>query len=227
MIWTWWMTLLVIFAVLFLIGCIPVGGDVRYDENGVVIKAKAGPIRIQILPKGDKPNKKKAKKTKPKKAKPKKEKPKKGKSKKEQTPAAEGEKKKSPLLANGIDSVFELLEIATDTLGNLRRKLRLEELQLYVTFDGGDPAKAAINYGRAWAVLGGLTPYFERIFVIKKRDIRPLFEYNNQKMQIKAHLVLTITIGRILALGLRAGVKFLKFMVNNKKAVQTNESSSC
>ena len=30
MTWTWWMTLLVIFAVLVLIGCIPVGVDARY-----------------------------------------------------------------------------------------------------------------------------------------------------------------------------------------------------
>ena len=217
--WTWWMTLLVILAVLVLIGCIPVGGDVRYDENGAVIKVKAGPIRIRILPKKDKPKKKKAKKTKPKTENPKKETAKK--------PAVEGEKKKSPLLANGIDSVFELLEIGTDTLGNLRRKLRLEELQLYVTFGGDDPARSAVSYGRAWAVIGAITPYLERIFVIKKRDIQPVFQYNNQKMQVKAHLVLTITIGRIFSLGLRAGIRFLKFLIKNKKAVQTNESSSC
>ena len=45
MTWTWWMTLLVIFAVLVLIGCIPVGVDARYSADGVFLTAKLGPFR--------------------------------------------------------------------------------------------------------------------------------------------------------------------------------------
>ena len=37
MTWTWWMTLLVIAAVLLLIGCIPVGVDARYGSDGVFL----------------------------------------------------------------------------------------------------------------------------------------------------------------------------------------------
>ena len=33
MTWTWWMTLLAIFAALVLIGCIPVGVDARYNAE--------------------------------------------------------------------------------------------------------------------------------------------------------------------------------------------------
>ena len=44
MTWTWWMTLLVIFAVLVLIGCIPVGVDARYSADGVFLTAKLGPF---------------------------------------------------------------------------------------------------------------------------------------------------------------------------------------
>ena len=50
MTWTWWMTLLVIFAVLVLIGCIPVGVDARYSEADVFLAAKIGPFRLQLLP---------------------------------------------------------------------------------------------------------------------------------------------------------------------------------
>ena len=50
MTWTWWMTLLAIFAALVLIGCIPVGVDARYNAEGVFLAAKLGPIRLQLLP---------------------------------------------------------------------------------------------------------------------------------------------------------------------------------
>ena len=55
--WTWWMTVLVILAVLVLIGCIPVGVDAAYGEGGVLLSAKLGFLKLQLLPK--KPKKEK------------------------------------------------------------------------------------------------------------------------------------------------------------------------
>ena len=207
MTWTWWMTLLVIFAVLVLIGCIPVGVDARYSADGVFLTAKLGPFLLQLLP--QKPKKK------PKKRKPQQKQPKK-------TPAkAEPQAKKpNPLLSGGVDGLMQLLDLAFDTLGDLRRKLRVNELTLYVLIGGADdPAKAAMGYGRAWAAIGAITPSLERLFVIKKRDIRPALDYTISNTQIDAHLVTTITIGRSLALALRAGIRFLKILNERKKAV--------
>lgn len=205
MTWTWWMTLLVIFAVLVLIGCIPVGVDARYGADGIFLAAKIGPLRLQLLP--QKPKKKKKKPAKqPPAVKPAEKKP--------------AEKKQNPLLSGGVDGLLQLLGLAFDTLGDLRRKLRVNELTLHVTVPGGDdPAKAAMNYGRAWAAIGALTPAVERLFVIKKRDIQPELNYNETQMKVDAHLVTTITIGRSLALALRAGVGFLKILNERKKAV--------
>lgn len=205
MTWTWWMTLLVIFAVLVLIGCIPVGVDARYGADGIFLAAKIGPFRLQLLP--QKPKKKKKKPAKqPPAVKPAEKKP--------------AEKKQNPLLSGGVDGLLQLLGLAFDTLGDLRRKLRVNALMLHVTVPGGDdPAKAAMNYGRAWAAIGALTPAVERLFVIKKRDIQPELNYNETQMKVDAHLVTTITIGRSLALALRAGVGFLKILNERKKAV--------
>lgn len=205
MTWTWWMTLLVIAAVLVLIGCIPVGVDARYGAAGVFLAAKLGPVRLQLLP--QKPKKKKKKPAKqPPAVKPAEKKP--------------AEKKQNPLLSGGVDGLMQLLTLALDTLGDLRRKLRVNALMLHVTVPGGDdPAKAAMNYGRAWAAIGALTPAVERLFVIKKRDIQPELNYNETQMKVDAHLVTTITIGRSLALALRAGVGFLKILNERKKAV--------
>ena len=116
--------------------------------------------------------------------------------------------------------LMQLLDLAFGTLGDLRRKLRVNELTLYVLIGGADdPAKAAMGYGRAWAAIGAITPSLERLFVIKKRDIRPALDYTISNTQIDAHLVTTITIGRSLALALRAGIRFLKILNERKKAV--------
>ena len=217
--WTWWMTVLVILAVLVLIGCIPVGVDAAYGEGGVLLSAKIGFFKLQILS-----------------AKPKK--PEKPKKPKQQKPAAssapsaapdapaEPAAKKKLALPGGLNGILRLVNLALSTLGDLRRKLRVEELTLHVTFAGDDPADAALHYGQAWAAVGALMPALDRLFVIKKRDIRPILDYNREQMSVDAHLILTITIGRALALGLKAGLGFLKLLNDSKKAVRTHESSS-
>ena len=217
--WTWWMTVLVILAVLVLIGCIPVGVDAAYGEGGVLLSAKIGFFKLQILP-----------------AKPKK--PEKPKKPKQQKPAAssapsaapdapaEPAAKKKLALPGGLNGILRLVNLALSTLGDLRRKLRVEELTLHVTFAGDDPADAALHYGQAWAAVGALMPALDRLFVIKKRDICPILDYNREQMSVDAHLILTITIGRALALGLKAGLGFLKLLNDSKKAVRTHEPSS-
>ena len=142
--WTWWMTVLVILAVLVLIGCIPVGVDAAYGEGGVLLSAKISFFRLRILP---------AKPKKPKK-------PKKAKKSKQQKPAAspapsaapdaptaETAPQKKLALPGGLRGILRLVNLALSTLGDLRRKLRVEELTLHVTFAGGDPADAALHYG--------------------------------------------------------------------------------
>lgn len=212
--WTWWMTVLVILAVLVLIGCIPVGVDAAYGEGGVLLSAKIGFFRLQILPaKPKKPKKpKKAKKSKQRKpaASP-------APSAAPDAPTAEAAPQKKLALPGGLNGILRLVNLALSTLGDLRRKLRVEELTLHVTFAGDDPADAALHYGQAWAAVGALMPALDRLFVIKKRDICPILDYNREQMSVDAHLILTITIGRALALGLKAGLGFLKLLNDSKK----------
>ena len=172
---TWWMVLLLIFGILFLIGCIPVGVDAAYLGGSFTLKVKIWLLRLQILPaKPKKPKMEKASAAKDGK------KPAGGKDKapaaKEAQTAVGAEKPaqatpKKAFLTGGVQEILDLARLAADTLGNLRRKLRMEELMLRVRFGGGDDAaKTAILYGRAWAVIGALLPCLERIFVIKKRS---------------------------------------------------------
>ncbi len=211
----WWMTCLLVFGALFAAGCIPVGVDAAYHPAGYHVKLKIGPVRILLLPRPEKQKKKRKKR----------------KSAEKETPQKPVKKKdsgqkKSPLaLPGGLDGILSLARLGCDVLGRFRRKLRVERLYLRVVF-GGDAAKAAMNYGRAWAFIGALTPMLERCFVIRERDMQPELRYEQPGMTLEAQLVLTITIARALALALFAGVEFLKLMKNTKKGGAKYEPSS-
>ena len=200
-----WVVFGIVIAVFVLIGCIPVGVDASYRENELALRLKIWLFRVQVLP-----AKEKKKKPKPKAKKPTAKKP---------DAKPEKPKKQVSMPKLTLSDILALADLACDTLGNLRRKLRVEVLVLHVTLDGSDPAKAAMLYGRVWAALGALTPKLEQLFVIKKRDIQPILDYNEKEMKLDAQLVLTITIGRAVSLALRAGVRFLKLWLNKKKAV--------
>ena len=97
---------------------------------------------------------------------PQKQKKKPKKEKKEEAPKkaakAPEEKKKTSVIPGGLDGIFSLVQLGCDVLGDFKRKLRVEKLMLHVTF-GGDAARAAINYGKAWAAIGALTPMLDRL----------------------------------------------------------------
>lgn len=201
-----WVVFGIVIAVFVLIGCIPVGVDARYMENELSLRLKIGLLKMQVLP------------AKPKKAAPKKKKKTAKKAAASQKP--EKPKKKASMPKLTLSDILALVNLACDTLGDLRRKLRVEVLTLHVVLGGDDPAKAAMQYGGAWAAIGMLNPKLDQLFVIKKRDIQPILDYNEKEMSISAQLALTITIGRALSLGLKAGARFLKLWINKKKAVQ-------
>lgn len=201
-----WVVFGIVIAVFVLIGCIPVGVDARYMENELSLRLKIGLLKMQILP------------AKPKKAAPKKKKKTAKRAAASQKP--EKLKKKALMPKLTLSDILALVNLACDTLGDLRRKLRVEVLTLHVVLGGDDPAKVAMQYGSAWAVIGMLNPKLDQLFVIKKRDIQPILDYNENETKISAQLALTITIGRALSLGLKAGARFLKLWINKKKAVQ-------
>lgn len=207
---SWWMIVLLVLAVLDFIGCILVGVDVGFDGE-VRLAIKIGFIRVRILP--SKPKKpKKQKKKQPAAKKP------------AQKPAAAPKK---PLFSGDPKELRALLQLCVQTLGDLRRKLRVEVLTLFVYFGGGDdPAKNAIAYGRAWAVIGSITPLLDQLFVIQKRRIEPRFAPQEDKLRVEGRIVLTITIGRALALGIRAGLGFLRIVSNKKKGDAEHEPPS-
>ena len=214
----WWITL----GILVLLAILPLGVSIRYDEDGAVVRVILGPVKFTVYPRPqkDKKPKKEKKKDEPKAA----EEPDKTQTVKTektakqtaQTDAAQPEKKKKS--GGSFTDFLPLIQIVIDMLGAFRRRLRLNMLELKLIMAADDPCDLAVNYGRAWAAVGNLLPRLEKLFVIKKRNIEVECDFEAAQTRVIARLVLTITLGRLLATVLVYGGKAgLEFMKINKK----------
>ena len=186
-------------GVLVLLAVLPLGVSAAYDEDGPLVRLIAGPIRIQVYPSKAKKEKKSKK---PEKETQKEEKPAKEKKPKKEEPA----KKKG----GSVRDFFPLISLVLELLGDFRRKLRINRLQLRLILAGDDPCDLAMNYGKAWAALGNLMPQLERVFTIQKRDVEVECDFISDKTLIIARLDLTITLGRLLSMGVYHGIRILR-----------------
>ena len=205
-----------ILAVLILIAQFRVGAAVSFSEDGLFLRLKLGPVKLQILP--AKPRKK------PKKEKPKQEKPAKKTSEEEDEATEEKPKRK---LTDTIGLARQFLPLLADAAGRFKRKIRIDELTLHVIWGASDPAAAAKGYGMAHAVLGILWPPLERSFNIKEHDLRVFVDFDRTKPAVTAAAQATLTIGQSLALALRLGLKalciYIGYSRNNKRQTAKTE----
>ena len=105
------------------------------------------------------------------------------------------------------------------------RKLRVNNLTFLLIMAGDDPADLAVYYGRAWAAVGSLMPQLDRAFVIKKRDVQVECDFVGCEPRVVFAMDLTVTLGRLLGLAIRYGIRIVKqfLAIKKKKAVQVNE----
>ena len=211
----WWIT----FGILFLLAILPLGVSIHYNADGPVIKIILGPLKLQVVPAKKKPPKEKKEKPK-KEPKPKKKPEKPPKQVGADAPPPEPKPGEAEEKGGSVLDFLPLVKTVFEFLGDFRRKLRIDNLQLKLIMAGGDPYNLAMNYGRAWAAVGNLLPKLEQWFVIKKRDIEVACDFVATEMTVIAHLDLTITLGRILAavfkFAFKALIQFLNIMKKRK-----------
>lgn len=194
---------LIALGILVLLAILPFGATVRYNAEGLVLKLIAGPVRIGLLPK-----KKKEETPKPNQEKPKK----KGNGNKTATKPAEKPKEKG----GPITDFLPIVQTALELLNSFRKKLRIKRLEMKLIMAGDDPCDLAVNYGKANVALGNLMPLLERCFVIKKRDLEVECDFEASETLIIARADVTITLGWLLAILVKYGLRALKQYLNIK-----------
>lgn len=184
---------LVALAVLVLLSLIPIGVRFVYNENGLVLSALLGFVKIKLYPKEKKEKKASQKK------------------KTDKTPNEKSGTKQTQQKKGGkLSDLMPLIKRLVDFLGSLRRKLRVNKLELLVVMAGDDPCDLAINYGRAWTAVGNIMPLLERAFIIKRRNVQVDCDFLADTPRVIACVEVTITVGRILGLGVKHGIIILR-----------------
>ena len=189
---TVWIVLGAIAAALVLLSLIRVGGTVEYSRSGVLVRLRAGPLRIRVYP----PRPKKADgQEKPKRVK------KKSKPEKEQP---------EPKPGGQLGPLKAVLPVVADAAGQLRRKVRVDRLLLDVTAAASDPAAAALAFGGVNAAIGMIWPLLENNFNIGDRRIRTKMDFNLTEPEAYLYASFSLRVGQAVALALRLGIRFLK-----------------
>lgn len=212
---------LITLGILLLLAVLPLGVSVRYDSEGPLVKVIAGPVRLKVFPLPKK--QKKEKKKEPKKPDP--EQAKKAAEeaalpKPPQPPKPVKEKKPKEKKGGSLTDFIPFVKLGLNFLGDFRRKLRLNNLELKLVLASSDPCDLAVNYGKTWAAVGNLLPAMERWFVIKKRNVEVECDFTAAETLVTAQLDISITLGRVLSLiavyGFRGVKEFLKFKKKRK-----------
>lgn len=195
---------LIVLAVILLLAILPLGVSAKFEAGGALVRLIAGPVRVTLFPMKKKDKHGDEAKPAPKKA-----------AKPDVKKPESAEKKES---GGKLTDFLPLVQVGLDFLGDFRRKLRVDRLEMKLILAGDDPCDLAVNYGKAWAALGNLWPRLERLFVIKKRDVQVECDFTSNETVIIARLDLTITLGRLISLAVRYGIRALKEYLNIMKS---------
>jgi len=88
------------------------------------------------------------------------------------------------------------------------RKLRVHQLTLHVSFGGAEnPASAAINYGRAWALIGSVMPRLRSSFRIKHEDVSASCDFTTDEMRVFVQWKAAFLLGDSLMMALRYALR--------------------
>ena len=203
---------LITLGILILLAILPLGVRLKYNADGPLVQVLLGPVGITLYPgkkqKKDKPKKeKKEKKSKTEKT---------SMPKKPEIPPKKEEKKES---GGSWKDFLPLVKTVLDFLGDFRRKLRVNHLELKLTMAGDDPCDLAENYAKALVAVDNLMPKLEKIFVIKKKDVAVDCDFAATQTLVTARLDLTITLGRLLAAVVRFAYRAIKefIQIKNKR----------
>lgn len=190
-------------GVLFLIGCIRVGAQVEYCEQGLFVRVRIGRVLIPVFPikkKGNKPKQK---------------------SKPTSGNRAPSKQKKGGLL----HLVLDFIPLVLDTAKRFRRKLQVDKLDMELVVCTPDPADTAVRYGQANALLGSLWQPLTQTFHVKDGRAHVGVDFEAEHATLYLLATLSLTVAQLLGLALRFGIEALGILIRTRtKQTQQREA---
>lgn len=195
---TGWIVLGAVLIFLLLLSMIRFGGQVRYDPDGLSLRLILGPVRIRLLPAKSEKSKKRVR-------------PRRTRKREKPSPVEDDRRHGT------VGQVLELLPVLAEAAGALKRKIRIDRLDLNVIWGAENAASAALGYGRANALLGMIWPLLDNNFKVKNCQWNVDVDYDKSKPELTADAAITASIGQLLCLAVRYGVKLLRKSSRSKE----------
>lgn len=182
---------LIALAVLVGIALLPIGIRGVYRESTAGVWVLIGPLKFRLYP-----AKPKAKKT---------------------SSQPKKDDNKNAKKGGSLSDFYPIVRTVLDFLEQLRRKVRVKDLEFRVILAGDDPCNLAVNYGRAWAALGSLMPQLDRFLSIRKKNVEVECDFVAETTKVYAKVDATLSLARAFSLGARHGIKIIKDILKLKK----------
>ena len=178
----------VLILLLALLCLLRLGARVSWGTE-VRVTAILGPVRLQLVPKKEKPKKEKRKREK-------------SAEKREKKPP----KPRKPLPKPNKEDIWEALRLLLPALkralGKLGRGIRIDPLRVSLTLAGkNDPADAAGKYGCLQAAIWAWMPQLERWMHIPDPRIHTDVDFDAEKTDLSGEAAVTLRLGTLFAMG--------------------------
>ncbi len=209
-----WIILGVIVGIIVLIMLIPIGADIRYEDEVIRISVKAAGLKLQLLPRPKK---------KPKKDKPEKEKPEKEKTPKEKKPKEEKETKKKKSFPFNAEEIMELLRAVLQSFGRFGKKFSVDRFVLHWIAPQWDPYTSARIFAWVNAAMSELAPICTARFHCRDSSVWTDIDFTRENMFLEFGLTITIRIGQIVGSGFRIAFDVLRIFLQSRRRVKREE----
>ncbi len=124
--------------------------------------------------------------------------------------------KKSLLSDFTLDDWLRLARTALRALRRFKKAVFFDIIRLYAVISAPDPYDAVTRYNTVNGFVGSMIPFFESEFRVKERDICIDLDMQSGESRAEAELSLSVRVGAVLAVGLAAGLSFLKLLIKNR-----------
>ncbi len=183
---------LIIIAVILLISLLPVGVIFNFIDGDAKVFAKIGLLKICVFPFKKQKKEKVHKKPKKKKT------------------VTKAKKKPSKTKESPKLSLTDYFSLAANLQRQLRAKLTINKLIIYIIIASSDPFKTAMSHGKTCAFMSNAVGILEAVFHIKKRETVVCPDFLATNGRIYCELDITIRIHQIFSLGISLLIQFLK-----------------
>jgi len=125
-----------------------------------------------------------------------------------------------------LELFWEIFDQFLEVGSRFKRKLRIDFIQLHITWGAKDPADAAIGYGSAQGVLHIILPLLEVNFKVKETAATVDIDYTLEKPTVYVKVACSLTVMQAITLGVYAGRKALTGYLRHKRRNQPKKEKA-